>query len=284
MIRQRGFRPMTRQMLMNVRGSMEDLYRRQNRMDQPLIVERYWNLNPYLPQDEIHIVPENHKQLALPAMLGLSPGESQMSQIGQVIGQSKFDALEKDPSATVIYLSSVIAGQLGVKENNVVDIGGIDLTVAGIFDADLFDQKVNMLSGEGIAPLRYTKDALDAGGKKLQDTGADDLNLDSTSGGQELNSNYEHLSASDFAIIPAWVSKLLPNSRLSAIGIKVAPDVEQGDPLVKAVSDDLARRFSVAIYAGKKEGVQLVVAASLSSVSGAGQVAIPLGDRGADHF
>jgi ABC-type lipoprotein release transport system permease subunit len=280
MIRQRGFRPMTQQMVMSLRGAMEDLYRREKRTDQPLVVERYWNVNPADPQDQIHIVGENHRQLALPAMLGVSPGESQLSAMGQVIGQGKFDALEKDPNATVIYLSRGVAQQLGVAENNVVDIGGIDLTVAGIFDADAFDQKVNLLSGEGIAPLRYTRDALDAGGKKLQDSGADDLQLDSASGGQELTTNYEHLPATQFAIIPAWVSKLLPNCRLSAIGIKVASDLDAGDPLVKAVSEDLSRRFSVALYAGEKSGVQLVVASNLSSVSGAGQVAIPLAIAG----
>jgi ABC-type lipoprotein release transport system permease subunit len=280
MIRQRGFRPMPQQMLMNVRGALDDLYHRQNRTDQPLLVQRYWNVNPIDPQDEIHIVADNHRQLALPAMLGLSPGESQMSDIAQVIGPDKFDLLEKDPHATVIFLSSAIADQLGVKENNVVDIGGIDLTVAGVFDADAFDQKVNLLSGESIAPLHYTKDALDAGGKKLQDNGADDLVLDTAAGGQELTSSYDHLSASEFAIVPAWVSQMLPNCRLSSIGVKLAPDPDSGNDLVKSVADDLTRRFSVALYAGEKDGVQLVVAANLSSVSGAGQVAIPVAIAG----
>ena len=280
LIRQRGFRPMTQLMLMNLRGALEDLYRREKRSDQPLIVERYWNVNPADPQDQIHIVASKETQIALPAMLGLSPGDSQLTEIGQVIGQAKFDALEKDPNAAVIYMSTTIADQLGVKENSVVDVGGIDLTVAGIFEGDAFDQKVNMLSGESLAPLRYSRDALDASGKKLQDSGADDLTLDSSSGGQELGNNYEHLSAAQFAIVPAWVSKQLPNCRLSAIGVKVAPDIETGDPLVKLIADDLTRRFSVALYAGEKEGVQLVVASNLSTVSGAGQVAIPLAIAG----
>ncbi len=280
MIRQRGFRPMTEQMLMNLRAALDDLYRRQHRDDRPLIVERYWNVNPVDPQDQIHIVGENHQQVALPAMLGLSPGESQLSDIAEVIGQAKYNELEKDPRAEVVYLSSVIAEQLGAKEGSVVDIGGIDLTVAGVFDADAFDQKVNMLSGEGLAPLKYVRDALDAGGKKLQDSGADDLSLDTASGGQELNNNYEHLPATQFAIVPAWVSKLLPNCRLSAIGVKLAPDLDQGDAQVKLASDDLSKRFAVALYAGEKDGVQLVVAANLSSVSGAGQVAIPLAIAG----
>ncbi len=278
MLRQRGFRPMSDQMLMNLRASLDDLYHRQNRTDHPLIVEHYWNVNAFDPQDQIHIIGENHKQVALPALLGLSPGESQLSSIGEVIGQTKYDELEKDPNATVIYLSSVTAEQLGASEGSVVDIGGIDLTVAGVFDADVFDQKLTLLSGEGIAPLKYVRDALDAGGKRLQDTGADDLDLDS--GGQEVGSNYDHLPATQFAVIPAWLSKMLPNCHLSTISVKLAPDVEAGDPLVKLVSDDLSRRFAVALYAGEKDGVQLVVAANLSSVSGAGQVAIPLAIAG----
>ncbi len=278
MLRQRGFRPMSGQMLTNLRASLDDLYHREKRTDQPLIVEHYWNVNAYDPQDEIHIIGENNRQVALPALLGLSPGESQISSIGEVIGQAKYNELEKDPNATVIYLSSVTAGQLGANEGSVVDIGGIDLTVAGVFDADAFDQKVSLLSGEGAAPLKYVRDALDAGGKKLQDSGADDLELDN--GGQEIGSNYEHLPASQFAIVPAWLSKMLPNCHLSTISVKLAADVEAGDPLVKSASDDLSRRFAVALYAGEKEGVQLVVAANLSSVSGAGQVAIPLAIAG----
>jgi ABC-type lipoprotein release transport system permease subunit len=281
MIRQRGFRPMTQQMLMNLRGALDDLYRREKRVDQPLIVERYWNVNPYDPQDQIHIVVNNQTQLALPAMLGLSPGESQLTAIAQVIGADKLHELEVNPNATVIYLSSVVANQLGVREGNVVNIGGSEnLTVAGVFDADQFDQKVNMLSGESLAPLKYVKDALDAGGKRLGDSGADDLNLDTASGGQEVSNNYEHLSASQFAIIPAAVAKKLPNCRLSSVGVRVADDIDLGDPLVKDISSDLTRRFSVALYAGEKEGVQLVVASNLSSVSGAGQVAIPLAIAG----
>jgi ABC-type lipoprotein release transport system permease subunit len=280
MVRQRGFRPMTQQMLMNLRGALVELFHNAKRTDEPLVVERYWNVNPFDPLDQIHIHGEHQAEVALPAMLGLSPGESQLSGLSKVIPAEKLSELERNPNATVIYLSSVIAKQLGAVEGQAVDLGGIPLTVAGIFDADAFDQKVNMLSGESLAPLKYVKDALDASGKRLGDSGADDLNLDTASGGQELSNSYEHLSASQFAIIPAWVSKMLPNCRLASIGVKVAGNVEDGDPLVKTIASDLTRRFSVALYAGEKDGVQLVVASNLSSVSGAGQVAIPLAIAG----
>jgi ABC-type lipoprotein release transport system permease subunit len=279
LLRQRGFRPMTGQMLMNVRAALDDLYRRQGKTDRPVVVERWWNANPYDPQEQIHLI-AGDKNLAVPAMLGLSPGESQLSPIGQVIGQEKFDRLEKDPFAKIIYLSSVIADELGVKEGDTVTVGGIGLTVAGVFDADEFDQKVTMLSGEGLSPLKYVRDALDAGGRKLQDAGADDVSLDSESGGEELNNSYDHLPATQFAIVPAWISKLLPNQRLTTLGVKLAPDLDSGDLQVKYVSDDLAKRFSIAIFAGFKDGVQMVVASNLASVSGAGQVAIPLAIAG----
>src|SRR5208282_3188194 len=108
--------------LMNLRAALDQLYHRLNRTDHPLIVERYWNVNPTDPQDQIHIVASAQNQVALPAMLGLSPGESQISDIAEVIGADKYNELEKDLLAKVIYLSNVTAEQLGVKEGGAVDI------------------------------------------------------------------------------------------------------------------------------------------------------------------
>ena len=280
MIRQRGFRPMTGQMLMSLRGALDDLYRQKKWGDPPRVVERWWNLNPADPQDQIHVIKSATETLPLQALLGLSPGESHFSDVAGVIGPEKFSALDTDPNAAVIYFSSTIADELKVKEGETVVVAGLNLKVAGIFDADDFDQKATMLSGESLAPLKYVKDALDAGGKKLQESGADDLNLDAATGGQELGNTYDHLSAAQFAIVPVWVSKLLPGAKLSVIDIKVGDDIDAGDARVKAISSDLSRRFSVALYAGSKDGVQLVVASNLSSVSGAGQVAIPLAIAG----
>jgi len=56
--------------------------------------------------------------------------------------------------------------------------------------------------------------------------------------------------------------------------------VENSDDAVKQVSDELARRFALAIFAGYSDGVRMVSASNLTSVSGAGQVAIPLAIAG----
>jgi hypothetical protein len=289
MIRQRGFRAMSEQMLMNVWAVIDDLYAKQDASttapaQRPAVVERWWCVNPQDPQEQMHIVASPTRDVAVPAILGLSPGESQLSEVGQVIGPEKFSKLENDTTAKVIYFSSAIADQLGVKEGDAVSVGGIDLTVAGTFDADEFDQKVTTLSGESIAPLKYTRDELDAGGRRLGDAAADDLSLDAaggSGGGQELSTSYDHLPATQFAIVPAAVAKLLPNARLVTLGIKLADlNDADSDKQVRYVGDELAKRFSVALYAGLKDGVQIVVASNLTSVSGAGQVAIPLAIAG----
>ena len=57
-------------------------------------------------------------------------------------------------------------------------------------------------------------------------------------------------------------------------------DSSNTDDWVKTVAGKLSRRFDLAVYAGQKDGVQLVVASNLSRVSGAGQVAVPLAIAG----
>jgi hypothetical protein len=63
----------------------------------------------------------------------------------------------------------------------------------------------------------------------------------------------------------------LNNATLRGVSFKLANEGE-----VKRVSDELSRRFSLAIYAGFDDGVKLVAASNLTSISGASQVAIPL--------
>jgi hypothetical protein len=68
--------------------------------------------------------------------------------------------------------------------------------------------------------LKYSKDALDAGGRKLDDTAVESLDLDADSSASEASAAYEHLSSSQFAIIPAAISQRLPNASLRIIAIK----------------------------------------------------------------
>ncbi len=209
MLRQRGFRPMPAVTVQNLQVLLPKI---------PLI-ERWWCVNAGDPRDQVHVVAGgsgSSRVFPSSGVLGLSPGESKLSNIAKVIGEEKFARLENGEQ-NIIYFSSAIAEQLKVKEHDVVKIGGMDLEIAGIFDADDFDQRVTTLSGEQIAPLKYSTGALDGSGRKLDDNAAESLDLDSDSSASELASTYEHLSATQFVIVPSEITKKLPSASLRSL-------------------------------------------------------------------
>lgn len=270
MLRQRGFRPMPNVVLDNLAAVLGN--------KRP-VAQRWWNVNAWDPNEQIHIVAggldgKAPKVFAAQALLGLTAAESTVSKIDEVIGKEKFARLANERD--IIFLSSAIADQLGVTEGSTVKIGGIDLKVASVFDADEFDQKVVTLSGESLAPLKYSSGALDAGGRRLSDTGLEDLDVsDDVSASEASGGAYEHLSSTRFAIVPAEVSQLLPLGSLRSVALR-ADDFKK----VEKLSDELTRRFAVTTFAGYEDGVKLVTASNLASVSGAGQVAVPLAIAG----
>jgi hypothetical protein len=296
MVRQRGFRPMLPMVADNIRAVLPTLLpdAEANRAD--AVIERWWCISgdpnqqydvtatgtPSLPPAtgaEVEVA-GRPRVFSSQAILGISPGESRLTRNGappplvHILGEQAYQRLENGEQK-IVYMSQTVAQQLRVKAGDHVQIGGIDVEVASVFDGDEFDQQVNMLSGEPMAPLDYKNSTLDAGGKNLNDQSLEalDLSADATTG--ELANAYEHLSAGQFVIVPASLAKMLPDASLRSIAIPLA-----GEQQVQDVSDDLARRLSVAIYAGHDEGVKLVSAGQLSSVSGGAQVAIPLAIAG----
>jgi hypothetical protein len=274
MLRQRGFRAIQP----DVSGSVEAVV--ESGLGRPVpIIERWWNANAKEPQEKVNLVADSTRVVPVSAVLGLSRGESDLSSIASVIGQDKFARLESGEK-DIIYLSSATARELAVDEGDNIRIGGIQLKLAGIYDADDFDRKVAMLGGEPLAPLEYTPGALDAGGRKLEDSEAESIELEGGGRGSgasaaELSGSYRHLSASQFVIVPAAVSKMLHNASLRSIAMRLNDETE-----VKKVSDALAKRYSLPLFAGYDDGVRMVTATNLASVSGAGQVAIPLAIAG----
>ena len=72
-------------------------------------------------------------------------------------------------------------------------------------------------------------------------------------------------------IVPADVCRRLFKSTLRSVEFRL--DNEQQ---TKTVADELTRRFALAQFAGFDDGVRMISASNLASVSGAGQVAVPL--------
>jgi hypothetical protein len=105
----------------------------------------------------------------------------------------------------------------------------------------------------------------------MEDVEAESYDLDATASAAELSGSYQPLSSSQFAIVPARVSRMLSNATLRSVGVRLENQDE-----VERVAGELARRYSLALFAGYDDGVRMVAASKLASVSGAGQVAIPL--------
>jgi hypothetical protein len=277
LLRQRGFRPMAPIVADQFQADLADpaLKLAADRQGSPRVAEQWWAVSAGDTREQYDLVAPSRdgvgaKVVSVQALLGLSPGQSAVSKIAEVIGPGKFARLEGGEQR-IIYLSAPIAQELGVHEGQTIRLGGIDLVLAGVFDADEFDRKVVLLSGESIAPLRYSSGAIDAGGRRLEDTAADALQLDGGASAAEAGVAYEHLSASQFAIVPAEICRMLPNSSLRTVAFSLKDQAQ-----VKAVAESLAQRLSLAMYAGYDDGVRMVSAGNLASVSGASGVAIPL--------
>ena len=263
LLRQRGFRPMPEIVPDQLRAVVADPKLDVRGVN---VVERWWAVSTSEPNEKYNVT-GSAGTIALPAILGLTPGESRLSRIADVIGPAKFSRLEKGEEH-IIYLAKPNADALDVAEGDTIRLGGIDLAVAGVFDAGAFDRDVLTLSGEPIAPLKFIAGQLDAGGRKLDDTESESLDV---SAAGELGGTYEHLPSTDFAIVPASVARKLYKSTLRSVGFRL-----DDEKAVKRVSDELARRFSLAQFAGYDDGVRMVAASNLASVSGAAEVAIPL--------
>jgi ABC-type lipoprotein release transport system permease subunit len=263
MLRQRGYRPIPPILPAQLRTVLADPELKIGNIN---VVERWWAVSAAEPKEQFNLVGPK-RTLAVPAVLGLSPGESALSKIGEIVGSAQFARLENG-ERNLIYLSSATADSLGVKQGDRVRLGGIDLEVAGVFDANRFDREVTTLSGESIAPLRYSAGQVDANGKPIDDTAVESLEVE---GGGDSRETYEHLSSSQFVIVPAPLCRMLQHAQLRSVGLRL-----ENEDQVKRVSEALSRRFALAMFAGYDDGVRMVAASNLSSVSGASQVAIPL--------
>ena len=271
-LRQRGFRPMPGEIV----DSLAAVYPGVN------FVQRWWTLTPD-SKEMVHLVAggagvdgKAPRVVAMQGLLGLTSGETDLSPIAQVI--PGIERLERGET-NVIYLAATVAEQLKVKIGDNVKIAGIPLQVAGLYDANDFDQRMITLAGEPIAPLKYSTGALDAGGRALSDNALESLDLGGDDSAAEASMTYDHLPASQFAIVPAEVSKLLEFTSLRSLGARIAADDAKPadrDAAVKAVVDDVIKRFALATFAGYSDGVKLVSASNLSSIGGGANVAIPL--------
>jgi hypothetical protein len=271
-LRQRGFRPMPIEAAESLAAVYPNLQ----------FVERWWTVTPE-NKEMVHLVAggatvdgKAPRVVPMQALLGLTPGETGLSPMAQVVtGTERLERGETE----IIYLAAAVAEQLKVKVGDKVKVAGIELEIAGLYDANDFDQRMITLAGEPIAPLKYTSGALDAGGRSLSDNALESLDLGAEDSAAEASMTYDHLPSSQFAIVPSAVSRRMEFATLRSIGVRLAADDAKPadrDAAVKTVVDDVIKRFALATFAGYSDGVKLVSASNLSSIGGGANVAIPL--------
>ena len=262
MMRQRGFRPIPPDLLESLAATFPD---RQ-------VVSRWWNLADGDENFKLYVEAgggDNVRVLSQRGALGVSPGEDQLTPLTAVVGLEAATRLQ-NTAERVVALSRPAGEVLGVNVGDTVRVAGVPLTVIGLYDPDVFDARMTALSGEPVAPLDVRAGVLDASGGSLAETTADSLSVDAATAGAEAQAVYEHLSASDFFLVPAPVAQQLPQCTLRTASMRLADE-----RAVAAAVDQITRRYALATFAAYDDGVRLVAATQPTSVAGAA-VAIPL--------
>jgi hypothetical protein len=260
LLRQRGFRPIPQATADQVRALLCD-----HKLDasDASVIERWWAVSSVDPKEQYRVgVATSGTVFPVQAVLGVSRNDALMWRT-----LSGGEA----PSESAVYVPRELADRFNLHPNDHVRIGGLDANVAGVFDSAKFDLTARSAAGESLTPLRYGTGEVDANGRRLDDTSVESLELSGSAAGAEAGINYDHLPSSEVAIVPAELCSKLYNSRLRELEIHVRDDAQ-----VKAVSEAIAHRFSLAIFASPSDGVRMISASNLASVSGAGAVAVPL--------
>jgi ABC-type antimicrobial peptide transport system permease subunit len=115
-----------------------------------IVSPRAWLYGPSTATRMGFVVMSQNKEIATPALVGLSPLEINLLPFKEYLSEGSRWFTESD--GFVCILTKKTSDQLGVKLGNKILISGIEFTVIGIVDGQLLDQ-VKDLNGEVITPF-----------------------------------------------------------------------------------------------------------------------------------
>ncbi len=209
-------------------------------------------------------VPLRHgkNKINIQGLIGLSPNEANVTGLNTLLSSGRWFA---DTDQTAIILEEQMAARLGVtaQDNQTVLLWGFPFTVIGTFKAEEYEKAVD-LDGEMLTPVIFPDEA----GTEL--TEAEMEALESGDDVRSMQSRYSHIPAGQTAIIPAK-TLLAAGGKLKNIAVKPTDTADIGT-IVSALSD----RFSLAIFAGEKDGVWLYNISDTMNYSGVPNIIIPL--------
>jgi ABC-type antimicrobial peptide transport system permease subunit len=201
-------------------------------------------------------------ELEIHGLIGLSPEEAAVTGLNKVLSSGRWF---KESDNQAIILEDQMAEQLGVTEgeNKLITLWGIPFTVIGTFNGEVFDKVVD-LDGEPLTPVIFPDEA---------DLEISDAEQDAIESGDDIlsfQSRYQHIPASQTAIIPAK-TLLAAGGHLKNIAIKPLNEAD-----IPSIATRLTDRFNLAIFTGEKDGIRLYNISDTMNYSGVPNIIIPL--------
>ena len=209
-------------------------------------------------------VPLRHgkNEINIQGLIGLSPNEANVTGLNTILSSGRWFT---DVDQAAIILEDRMATRLGVtaQGGQSILLWGFPFTVIGTFKAEDYEKAVD-LDGEMLTPVIFPDEA----GTEL--TEAEMEALESGDDIRSMQSRYIHIPAGQTAIIPAE-TLLAAGGKLKDIAVKPADTANIGN-IVSALTD----RFSLAIFAGEKDGVWLYNISDTMNYTGVPNIIIPL--------
>ncbi len=205
---------------------------------------------------------KGNTEIEIQGLVGLSPNEAYVTRLDTLLTSGRWF---NDKDRRVIILEEQMATRLGVTASGdqTISLWGAPFTVIGTFKADDYEKALD-LDGEPLTPVIFPDEA----GKEISEEEQDAL--ESGDDIRSFQSRYQHIPASQTAIIPAK-TLLAAGGHLKNIAVKPASAAEIG-----TLATQLSDRFSLALFTGEDDGVWLYNISDTMNYSGVPNIIIPL--------
>ncbi|MBU1453660.1 MAG: ABC transporter permease, partial [Proteobacteria bacterium] len=226
------------------------------------IAPRIW-LEAKEATQAVHVpLQHNENNAELQGLIGLSPSEAEVTGLDRLLTAGRW--FTSDDRLAII-LEQNMANALGVRANGTekIKLWGQDFTVIGSFAGTSFDQTLD-LDGEPLTPVTFPEES---------GTEITEVEQEAIESGDDIRSfqgRYRHIPASQIAIIPA-TTLLTMGGKLKNLAV-----LPQENESISGTAERLVDRFSMAIFAGEKDGVWLYNQSDAIQYSGLPNIVIPL--------
>ena len=206
-------------------------------------------------------IQKDTSKATLNGLIGLSPAEAEITGLNNLMTSGRWFSREDRLS---IILDEDMAKSLGVQTDgsDQVTVWGYPFTVIGSFNGQQLDNTLD-LDGEPLTPVTFPQES----GSEM--TEVEQEAMESGDDVRSFQSRYQHIPASQIAIIPASTLLTL-GGKLKNLAVR--PPAET----ISATAERLVDRFSMAIFTGEEDGVWLYNQSDSIQYSGVPNIVIPL--------